>query len=227
MHRVVERCLIGVRTLSEPQKFDMIFLNSMLLMFWNSISYLSPFVDDFLRQYDWYGSSHILERWRHHDRFVIMPATTYGKVGCGVGLAHCYITIFLKSSGYRNIDDRHINPNINTREIIWLGNQLEQLGQGRIEQKYFILTNFVCSQTRRPISYNHTDRSPWICHNFHRKKRSWHEGQQPWFWSLALRYMCGVWGFGGNNNVLLRAGIPLQDVLWKGRWSVALWVLPP
>ena len=128
MHRVVERCLIGVRTLSEPQKFDMIFLNSMLLMFWNSISYLSPFVDDFLRQYYWYGSSHILERWRHHDRFVIMPATTYGKVGCGVGLAHCYITIFLKSSGYRNIDDQHRNTNINTREIIWLGNQLRKFG---------------------------------------------------------------------------------------------------
>ena len=39
------------------------------------------------------------------------------------GIAHC-CTIFLKSSGYRNIDDRHRNPNINTREIIWLGNQL-------------------------------------------------------------------------------------------------------
>ena len=38
-------------------------------------------------------------------------------------LAHC-CTIFLKSSGYRDIDDRHRNPNINTREIIWLGNQL-------------------------------------------------------------------------------------------------------
>ena len=38
-------------------------------------------------------------------------------------LAHC-CTIFLKSSGYRNIDDRHRNPNNNTREIIWLGNQL-------------------------------------------------------------------------------------------------------
>ena len=33
IHREVERCLIGVRTLSEPQKFDMIFLNSILLMF--------------------------------------------------------------------------------------------------------------------------------------------------------------------------------------------------
>ena len=39
------------------------------------------------------------------------------------GIAHC-CTIFLKSSGYRNIDDRHRNPNINIREIIWLGNQL-------------------------------------------------------------------------------------------------------
>ena len=38
-------------------------------------------------------------------------------------VAHC-CTIFLKSSGYRNIDDRHRNPNINIREIIWLGNQL-------------------------------------------------------------------------------------------------------
>ena len=38
-------------------------------------------------------------------------------------LAHC-CTIFLKSSGYRNIDDRHRNPNIHIKEIIWLGNQL-------------------------------------------------------------------------------------------------------
>ena len=37
-------------------------------------------------------------------------------------LAHC-CTIFLKSSGYRN-DDRHRNPNIHIKEIIWLGNQL-------------------------------------------------------------------------------------------------------
>ena len=35
-------------------------------------------------------------------------------------LAHCF-TIFIKSSGYRNIDDCHRNPNINIREIIWLG----------------------------------------------------------------------------------------------------------
>ena len=41
----------------------------------------------------------------------------------GEQLAH-RCTIFLKSSGYRNIDDRHRNPNINIREIIWLGNQL-------------------------------------------------------------------------------------------------------
>ena len=40
-----------------------------------------------------------------------------------LNLAHC-CTIFLKSSGYRNIDDRHRNPNIHIREIIWLGNQL-------------------------------------------------------------------------------------------------------
>ena len=33
-------------------------------------------------------------------------------------VAHC-CTIFLKSSGYR-----HRNPNIDIREIIWLGNQL-------------------------------------------------------------------------------------------------------
>ena len=29
-----------------------------------------------------------------------------------------------RSFGYRNIDDRHRNPYINIREIIWLGNQL-------------------------------------------------------------------------------------------------------
>ena len=40
-------------------------------------------------------------------------------------VAHC-CTIFLKSSGYRNIDDWHRNPNINIKEIIWLGNQLTQ-----------------------------------------------------------------------------------------------------
>ena len=33
----------------------------------------------------------------------------------------CYISW---SSGYWNIDDRHRHPNINIREIIWLGNQL-------------------------------------------------------------------------------------------------------
>ena len=29
--------------------------------------------------------------------------------------------------GYWNIDDRHRNPNINIREIIWLGNQLDPI----------------------------------------------------------------------------------------------------
>ena len=33
-------------------------------------------------------------------------------------VAHC-CTIFLKSSGYQNIDDRHRNPNININGIIW------------------------------------------------------------------------------------------------------------
>ena len=48
-------------------------------------------------------------------------------------LAHCF-TIFIKSSGYRNIDDCHRNPNINIREIIWLGNQLT--GHWTLDQFY-------------------------------------------------------------------------------------------
>ena len=36
------------------------------------------------------------------------------------GLAHC-CTIFI---GHLRIEDRHRNPNINIRDIIWLGNQL-------------------------------------------------------------------------------------------------------
>ena len=32
-----------------------------------------------------------------------------------------------RSFGYRNIDDRHRNPNINIKEIIWLGNRLQDV----------------------------------------------------------------------------------------------------
>ena len=51
------------------------------------------------------------------------PFTLHRNIALGIAtttasLAHC-CTIFLKSSGYR-----HRNPNINIREIIWLGNQL-------------------------------------------------------------------------------------------------------
>ena len=35
-----------------------------------------------------------------------------------------YISQVIWVSKYRNIDDRHKNPNINIKEIIWLGNQL-------------------------------------------------------------------------------------------------------
>ena len=48
---------------------------------------------------------------------------TFSPSASSCPLAHC-CTIFLKSSGYGNIDDRHRNPNINIKEIIWLGNQL-------------------------------------------------------------------------------------------------------
>ena len=44
---------------------------------------------------------------------------------------------------------------------------------------------------------------------------------------LLLDTSVGFEDLGGNDNVLLRVGIPLQDLLWKGRWSVALRVLPP
>ena len=35
-----------------------------------------------------------------------------------------YISQVIWVSKYRYIDDRHRNPNINIKEIIWLGNQL-------------------------------------------------------------------------------------------------------
>ena len=56
------------------------------------------------------------------------PTGGQGSSLTSVSVANC-CTIFLKSSGYRNIDDRHRNPNINTREIIWLGNQLKLVTQ--------------------------------------------------------------------------------------------------
>ena len=36
-------------------------------------------------------------------------------------------TLLYHISGYRNTDDRHRNPNINIREITWLGNQLRSV----------------------------------------------------------------------------------------------------
>ena len=61
------------------------------------------------------------------------PFTLHRNIALGIAtttasLAHC-CTIFLKSSGYR-----HRNPNINSREIIWLGNQLLHPSQGEVSR---------------------------------------------------------------------------------------------
>ena len=52
----------------------------------------------------------------------VVAALLVGRQAAGDYLAHCW-SIFLKSSEYR-----HRNPNINIREIIWLGNQLVKSG---------------------------------------------------------------------------------------------------
>ena len=52
-----------------------------------------------------------------------------------------------RSFGYRNIDDRHRNPNINIKEIIWLGNQL---GRKRILSRvmFTLKIKHICSLWR-------------------------------------------------------------------------------
>ena len=80
-------------------------------------------------------------------------------------LAHC-CTIFLKSSGYQNIDDRHRNPNIHIREIIWLGNQLHRYTDTQI-----LIRRYSFTDTDTQIQ-KYTDIYTWFLSDLRKFKKS-------------------------------------------------------
>ena len=89
-------------------------------------------------------------------------------------VAHC-CTIFLKSYGYRHIDDRHRNPNINIREIIWLGNQLYWAlpwrGEGRCIGRMLPLSSLLFDLLN--VVRNGTGHRNMFCHFFFERKPSY------------------------------------------------------
>ena len=84
---------------------------------------------------------------------------------CPNNLAHC-CTIFLKSSGYQNIDDRHRNPNIHIREIIWLGNQLHRYTDTQI-----LIRRYSFTDTDTQIQ-KYTDIYTWFLSDLRKFKKS-------------------------------------------------------